>query len=82
MSGEQRLARTLLSLAGLSEDGFVRQPVAKIPQDVLAAKVGTTRSRINQFMTKFRKLGLIDYDASATGKIDVHGQLMSIVDAE
>jgi len=49
--------------------------VAPISQEVMAARVGTTRSRINYFMNKFRKLGLISYN----GKIEVHSSLLHAV---
>jgi CRP-like cAMP-binding protein len=59
---EKRLARTLLLLA---RDGKATGPqpvLSPIPQEVLAAMVGTTRSRVNLFMNKFRKLGFVDYN--------------------
>jgi CRP/FNR family transcriptional regulator, cyclic AMP receptor protein len=37
--------------------------------------VGTTRSRINKFMNKFRDLGFISYD----GRITVHSSLLTVV---
>ena len=74
-SSEKRLARILMTLAtvGLND----RSSVISIPitQETLANMVGTTRSRINQFMTKFRKLGYIDYD----GQIRVHHSLLNII---
>ena len=62
-SGEKRLARTLLLLAEQVKDG----PDSKLPkvsQETLAEMIGTSRSRVNIFMNKFRKLGLIQYDGS------------------
>ena len=47
----------------------------KISQDVLAARVGTTRSRVNYFMNKFKKLGLIEYN----GAIKAHTGLINII---
>jgi hypothetical protein len=47
----------------------------KISQEVLAEMVGTTRSRVNFFMNKFRKLGFIDYN----GALTVHDALLSVV---
>ena len=67
-SSEKRLARLLLLLANFNNDGQLRPIVPKISQEVLAARVGTTRSRINLFMNKFRKLGLIEYN----GDLKVH----------
>lgn len=61
-SSDQRLAHVLLQLAHLGRNG---RAVVKIPflsHKVLAEMVGTTRSRINEFMNRFRKQGFIDYD--------------------
>jgi len=74
-ASEKRLARTLLLLARY---GKARGPVRvlpKISQEVLAEIVGTTRSRVNFFMNKFRKLGFIEYN----GGLKVKGALLSIV---
>jgi CRP/FNR family transcriptional regulator, cyclic AMP receptor protein len=74
-ASEKRLARTLLLLARYGKpDGPVRV-LPKISQEVLAEMVGTTRSRVNFFMNKFRKLGFIDYN----GGLKVHNSLLSIV---
>ena len=60
---EKRLARVLLKLSRLGQhDKLVNITVPKMNQETLAEIVGTTRSRISFFMTKFRKLGLIQYD--------------------
>ncbi len=74
-SSEKRLARVLLLLANFSDDGQLRPIVPKISQEVLAARVGTTRSRVNQFMNKFRRLGLIEYN----GDIKVHAGLLNVI---
>ena len=74
-SSEKRLARVLLLLANFSDDAQLRPIYPKISQDVLAARVGTTRSRVNQFMNKFRKLGLIEYN----GDIKVHAGLLNVI---
>jgi CRP/FNR family transcriptional regulator, cyclic AMP receptor protein len=66
---EQRLARTLLQLAGLRDQAT--GTIEGFDQEALAQMVGTTRSRINYFMNRFRELGYIDYD----GKIVVHRSL-------
>ena len=58
---EQRLARVLLKLSHLEEEHDEQVAITKISHDTLATMVGTTRSRITYFMTKFKKLGLIDY---------------------
>ena len=74
-SSEKRLARLLLLLANFNNDGELRPILPKISQDVLAARVGTTRSRVNYFMNKFRKLGLIEYN----GTIKVHTALLNVI---
>ncbi len=74
-SSERRLARTLLLLANFDKGGIPEPIIGKISQETLAGLVGTTRSRVSQFMNKFRKLGLIDYN----GKIIVHNSLLSVV---
>jgi len=58
-ASEKRLARTLLLLARYGKPDGRRQVLPKISQEVLAEMVGTTRSRVNYFMNKFRKLGFI-----------------------
>ena len=74
-SSEKRLARLLLVLANFNNDGELRPIVPKISQELLAERVGTTRSRVNQFMNKFRKLGLIEYN----GSIKVHTALLNVI---
>lgn len=60
-SSEKRLVRLLLLLAGTETNGGNKRTLPEISQEILAEMVGTTRPRISYFMTKFRKLGLIDY---------------------
>ena len=72
---EKRLARTLLSLARSGNAGKVPPILQKISQDTLAEMVGTTRSRINFFMNKFRKLGFIHYN----GGLVVHSSLEQVL---
>jgi CRP-like cAMP-binding protein len=74
-SSEKRLARLLLLLANFGKEGKLEPVLPKISQDILAARVGTTRSRINYFMNKFRKLGLIEYN----GELKVHTSLLNMV---
>jgi CRP/FNR family cyclic AMP-dependent transcriptional regulator len=74
-SSEKRLARTLLLLARYGEDGTALHPLPKLSQETLAEMVGTTRSRVNHFMNKFRKLGLIEYN----GGLKVNSSLLTIV---
>lgn len=74
-SSEVRLARLLLLLAHIGKEGKFEPVMPKISQDVLASRIGTTRSRINQFMNKFRKLGFIEYN----GSLKVHSSLLRVV---
>jgi CRP/FNR family cyclic AMP-dependent transcriptional regulator len=75
-SSEKRLARTLLLLARSGDGGKLPAIFEKINQDTLAEMVGTTRSRINFFMNKFRKQGFIHYN----GGLKVHGSLARILE--
>ncbi len=61
-SSEKRLARTLLLLARYGEQDQPQKLIAKVSQEMLAEMVGTTRSRVNVFMNKFKRLGFIQYD--------------------
>jgi CRP-like cAMP-binding protein len=74
-SSEKRLARTLLLLARYGDQGGPERRVPKISQETLAEMVGTTRSRVNFFMNKFRDLGFIEYN----GDIRVNTSLLSVV---
>lgn len=74
-SSEKRLARALLLLSRYGEANPPRT-MPKISQETLAEMVGTTRSRVNFFMNKFRKLGLIEYNG---GGLKIHSSLMSVV---
>jgi CRP/FNR family transcriptional regulator, cyclic AMP receptor protein len=69
-SSEKRLARALLLLAHFGEQDQPPGVVPKVSQETLAEMVGTTRSRINLFMNKFRKLGFIQYDKHQAIQID------------
>ena len=73
-SSEKRLARTLLLLARYGDDTPTRK-LPKISQETLAEMIGATRSRVNFFMNKFRKLGLIEYN----GGLKVNPSLLTIV---
>ena len=73
-SSEKRLARTLLLLARYGGESPGR-PLPKISQETLAEMIGATRSRVNFFMNKFRKLGLIEYN----GGLKVKSALLSVV---
>jgi CRP-like cAMP-binding protein len=74
-SSEKRLARMLLLLARYGEDVAPPRVLPKISQETLAEMVGTTRSRVNFFMNKFRKLGFIEYN----GGLKINGALLSVV---
>jgi len=74
-STEKRLARTLLLLARFGEGDQPQKMLLKVSQEALAEMVGTTRSRVNVFMNKFRKLGFIRYN----GGLHIHHSLLSVV---
>jgi CRP/FNR family cyclic AMP-dependent transcriptional regulator len=74
-SSEKRLARTLLLLARYGKQDQPVRILPKVSQETLANMVGTTRSRVNFFMNKFRKLGFIEYN----GKIKVNKSLLTVV---
>jgi CRP-like cAMP-binding protein len=74
-SSEKRLARALLILARFGKEPRTEAVLPTVSQETLAEMIGTTRSRVNFFMNKFRKLGLIDYN----GGLEVHSSLLSLV---
>ena len=74
-SSEKRLARTLLLLARFGEQKVSHRALPKVSQEVLAEMIGTTRSRVNFFMNKFRKLGFIDYN----GGLKINNSLLTVV---
>jgi CRP-like cAMP-binding protein len=74
-STEKRLARTLLLLARYGEPKASHRALPKVSQELLAEMVGTTRSRVNFFMNKFRKLGFIEYN----GALKINNSLLSVV---
>jgi len=75
-SSEKRLARALLLLARYGKEDKPEKVVPKISQELLAEMVGTTRSRVNFFMNKFRALGLISY---SSGSLQINKSLLSVV---
>jgi CRP/FNR family cyclic AMP-dependent transcriptional regulator len=75
-SSEKRLARTLLLLARYGARGKPQKMIPGVSQEMLAETIGTTRSRVNFFMNKFRKLGFIQYK---NGEIHVSDSLLSVV---
>jgi CRP-like cAMP-binding protein len=74
-SSEKRLARTLLLLARYGKPDQIHRVLPKIPQETLAEMVGTTRSRVNFFMNRFRKMGFIKYN----GGLQINSSLLSVV---
>ena len=74
-SSEKRLARTLLLLARYGKEDLPQAVLPKISQETLAEMIGTTRSRVNFFMNKFRKLGFIKYN----GGLQINTSLLSVV---
>jgi CRP/FNR family cyclic AMP-dependent transcriptional regulator len=74
-SSEKRLARILLTLANIGPSDTSGVITIPMTQETLASMVGTTRARINQFMTKFRKLGHVEYN----GSIRVHNSLHDVI---
>ena len=74
-SSEKRLARLLLIMANFGKEGKPEPVIAKISQETLAEMIGTTRSRVNLFMNKFRKLGFIEYN----GDMKIHSSLLNVV---
>jgi CRP/FNR family cyclic AMP-dependent transcriptional regulator len=74
-SSEKRLARTLLPVARYGKPDRPQRVLPKLSQEVLAEMIGTTRSRMNYFMNKFRKLGFIEYN----GGLKINSALLSVV---
>jgi CRP/FNR family cyclic AMP-dependent transcriptional regulator len=74
-SSEKRLARALLMLTHFGKEGRSEEVIPGISQETLAELIGTTRSRVNLFMNRFRNLGFIDYN----GGLKVHSSLLDVV---
>jgi CRP-like cAMP-binding protein len=74
-STEKRLARTLLILARYGKQDQPQKLLPKMSQETLAEIIGTSRTRVNLFMNKFKKLGFIKYD----GGLQVNSSLLSVV---
>ena len=74
-STEKRLARTLLLLARYGKEDQPEGVLQKVSQETLAEMIGTTRSRVNLFMNKFRELGFIEYN----GEIKINKSLLTVV---
>jgi CRP-like cAMP-binding protein len=77
-SSEKRLARTLLLLARYGKEPQPLKMLPRVSQEMLAEMIGTTRSRVNFFMNKFRKLGFIHYN----GGLQINTSLLSVVPHE
>jgi CRP/FNR family cyclic AMP-dependent transcriptional regulator len=74
-STEKRLARALLLLARYGQDDRPQRVLPKVSQETLAETIGTTRSRVNLFMNKFKKMGFIKYN----GGLQINSSLLSVV---
>jgi CRP/FNR family cyclic AMP-dependent transcriptional regulator len=74
-SSEKRLARTLLLLARYGKPDQEHRVLPRISQETLAEMIGTTRSRVNFFMNKFKKLGFIEYN----GVLKVNHSLLTVI---
>src|SRR5580692_5887968 len=74
-SSEKWLARALLLLSRYGKEDKPQRVLPEIPQETLAEMIGTTRSRVNFFMNKFRKLGFIKYN----GGLQINTSLLSVV---
>jgi CRP-like cAMP-binding protein len=76
---EQRLARALLRLPDIGSGDRPAGKPLRISQEMLAVMIGTTRSRVNYFMNKFRRAGMIEYDNKADGHLVVHRTLTAVL---
>jgi CRP-like cAMP-binding protein len=72
---EKRLARVLLLLAHFGKEGTIEAVIPKISQETIAEMIGSSRSRVNFFMNRFKRLGFIRYN----GTLHVHSSLLSVV---
>ena len=77
-STEERLAQTLLRLAKTDGNDELTATLPRLSQETLAEMIGTTRTRVNFFMNKFRRLGMIEYFGKTDGKFVVHRSLSAI----
>ena len=76
-SSEKRLARALLLLARYGQEDMPQRVVPRIAQNTLADMIGTTRSRVNFFLNKFKKLGFIEYTGGS--ELTINSSLLSVV---
>jgi CRP-like cAMP-binding protein len=77
-SSEKRLARTLLLLARYGGPDDPQELPPKVSQEILAEMIGTTRSRVNFFMNKFKKLGFIEYGTRLRG-LQINKSLLRLI---
>ncbi|MEP6594073.1 MAG: Crp/Fnr family transcriptional regulator, partial [Acidobacteriota bacterium] len=75
-SSEKRLARTLLLLGHYGRGSKPQRVAPTVSQETLAEMIGTTRSRVNFFLNKFRKMGFIEYDAEG---LTINPSLLTVV---
>jgi CRP-like cAMP-binding protein len=75
-SSEKRLARTLLLLARYGNGDKPQRVLPAVSQEALAEMIGTTRSRVNFFLNRFRKRGYIEYDGAG---LTINPSLLSVV---
>jgi len=78
-NSEKRLARTLLLLARYGEHGARPRKIPRLSQEILAEMIGTTRTRVNFFMNRFRELGYIEYKSGGGGELTVNQSLLNVV---
>ena len=76
---EKRLARMLLLLANFDEHQHVRAALPIISRDLLADLLGTTRSKVDALMNKFRKLGFLERNSERNGGVQIHRSMLSVV---
>ena len=76
---EKRLARMLLLLANFDEHQHVRAALPIISRDLLADLLGTTRSKVDGLMNKFRKLGFLERNSERNGGVQIHRSMLSVV---
>ena len=74
-STEKRLARALLLLARYGKEDLTQRVLPRVSQETLAETIGTTRSRVNLFMNKFKRMGFIKYN----GGLQINSSLLSVV---
>jgi CRP/FNR family cyclic AMP-dependent transcriptional regulator len=74
-STEKRLARLLVIMAKFGNEGKHVRVIPKMSQETLAEMIGTTRHRVNFFMNKFRRMGLVSYN----GRLEIHSSLLDVI---